>query len=66
MNGSDLPGIKDDVKAILSSAIRGDENESFYSNDRNALLDESEISNRHRLNETHTPARDMGDHLTQQ
>lgn len=60
----DLLGIQDDVKAILSSAIRGEEKEeSFYTNERNAL-DESALSNRHRLNETHRPAGEMiGEHL---
>ena len=47
LDGEDLPGIKDDVKQILSSAIRKDEemeNEqmSFYSN----ANDSSVLSNR--------------------
>ena len=64
LDGDDLPGIKDDVKQILSSAIRKDEemeNEqlSFYSN----ANDSSVLSNRQRLNDTHPPSRDIGEHL---
>ena len=40
----------------------GQENTSFYSNGLDAI-DQSDISNRHRLNDTFPPARDMGRHL---
>ena len=45
-----MSGIQDDVKAILSSAIRKDEavenNESFYSNGLDGIDQSSVISNR--------------------
>ena len=61
-----VTGVKEDVQAILSSAIRADENQentSFYSNGLDGMDDESVISNRQRLNETHPPSRDIGQHL---
>lgn len=60
---SDVSEVQEDVKAILHSAIRADENQentSFYSN---GLDDESVISNRQRMNETYPPNREMGQHL---
>ena len=40
----------------------GQENTSFYSNGLDAI-NQSDISNRHRLNDTFPPTRDMGRHL---
>ena len=59
------------MKAILSSAMRGgkdriEDESSFYSNGLDAI-DNLVISNRQRLNDTHTPAMledaTMGRHL---
>ena len=61
-----LSEVQEDVKAILSSAIRRDEaldNTSFYSNNGlDAIDDSSVISNRQRLNDTHAPS-GVGKHL---
>ena len=52
--------VQEDVKAILSSAMRSKERadeESFYSNGLDAIDQSSVISNRQRLNDTHAPRR---------